>query len=799
MSAISSIGFTAGGIDVNQIVTDLMTAERAPETALSTKQAAIKLQSSTLASIKASLVSLQSRADALIASGLSTMSTSVSSAAASATIGGPATPGSLSFTIDSLAAASGVRTANSVATSSSVITTNASLAISSTASKLGINAMHVGSGTTAGPYTVTVTQATSGATASGTAPLAAGTVINGSNNVLDLQIDGVSRTVTLAAGTYTPAQLIGATQTAIDASGGGATASLASGGGFVLTTKHEGSSATLQVVGGSASTALQLAAGSTIGTDGTVQIGSNPSVTVTSAGNGNPVTVSTGVGSLDLQLGGGLRVGTATVAVVSTGDRSLSAVSDAINAANVGVTASAVNVANNAWLLQINSTTAGVANSLSLDSTAFSTAGGLLQTSAAQDAKITIGAGAGAYSVTSSTNSFANVLPGVTINAVSQSASPVTVTVGRNDSATADAVGALINAATALIASVKVDTAYNTSTNKASPLTSNTAVRSLSVQVRSAVTAIVGSGPMSLGGLAGITIKQDGTLNFDRTAFIAALDSNPAGVERLFGRGGTTNPAGASWAASTDNTVAGSYGVVVTTAATRATTGNVLVGGSPAGQTIGVRVGATTATYHALAGATATDIVAGLNAALANAGLKVNAEVSGGGVRLTAAGFGGAGSFESDLDVGGAGTWATNAGTDIAGTIDGQAAIGVGNRLSLLDAATSPARGLGIDVAEGLSGNVGPIEYAPGIAARLAALGTTLTSANGALTTSATTYDARSAEYDSQIAAFEVRMTAKELQYRKQWTAVQSALANLQNQGTWLASQVTGLPTVNGK
>ncbi|MCU1390324.1 MAG: flagellar hook-associated 2 domain protein, partial [Ilumatobacteraceae bacterium] len=793
MSAISSIGFTAGGIDVNQIVTDLMTAERAPESVMSTKQAAIKLQSSTLASLKASLVSLQSRASALISSGLSTMSTSVSSASASATIGGSATPGSLTFTIDSLAAASGMRTASTVATSSSVITTNASLAISSTASKLGITAMRVGPGTTAGQYTVTVTQATTGATATGTAPLAASTVIDGSNNVLDLQIDGVSRTVTLAAGTYTAAQLVGATQTAIDASGGGATASLASGGGLVLTTKHEGSSATLQVVGGTASTALQLAAGSTTGTDGALQIGSNPSVTVTSAGNGSPVTVSTGVGSLDLQLGGGLRVGSSTVAVVSTGDRSLSAVSAAINAANVGVTASAVNVANNAWLLQINSTAAGVANSLSLDSSAFSSAGGLLQTSAAQDAKITIGAGTGAYSVTSSTNSFTNVLPGVTINAASLSATPVTVTVGRNDSATADAVGALISAATTLIASVKVNTAYNTATNKASPLTTNTAVRSMADQIRSAVTAIVGSGPMSLGGLAGITIKQDGTLNFDRSAFIAALDSNPAGVERLFGRGGTTNPAGASWAAATDNTAAGSYGVVVTTAATRATTGDVLVGGSPAGQTIGVRIGATTATYHALAGATAADIVTGLNAALANAGLKVNAEVNGGGVRLTAAGFGGAGSFESNLDVGGAGTWATNAGTDVAGTIDGKAAIGVGNRLSLLDGATSPARGLGIDVAEGVSGNLGPIEYAPGIAARLVALGTTLTSANGALTTSATTYDARSAEYDNQIAAFEVRMTAKEAQYRKQWTTVQSALANLQNQGTWLASQVTGL------
>jgi flagellar hook-associated protein 2 len=305
---------------------------------------------------------------------------------------------------------------------------------------------------------------------------------------------------------------------------------------------------------------------------------------------------------------------------------------------------------------------------------------------------------------------------------------------------------------------------------------------------------MVAGGSMVLAGSAGITTKQDGTLAFDRTKFVAALATNPAGVERLFGRGGTTT-GGATWAASTDNTVAGSYAVQVTTAPTRATTGDVLAGGSAAGQTIGVRIGTTTATYQAAPGATATEIAGGLNQALAVAGLKVNAEVSGGAVRLTAVGFGGAGSFQSNLDVGGAGSWATSAGTDVAGTIDGKPAVGVGNRLSLLDGDTSRARGLGIDVAEGVSGTVGPVDYTPGIAARLVSLGTILTGTNGALTTSATTYDKRIAAFTKQIDAFELRMTAKEAQYRRQWTAVQSSLASLQNQGSWLASQIGSLPT----
>ena len=796
MSAISSIGFTAGGIDVNSIVTGLMAAERAPETAMTSRQAAVTLQSAALGRLRTSLLSLQSLAANLVTNGISKLSSTVSSSAATVSLSSTARAGSLTFTIDRLAAASGVRTAQAVGSNTAVITTATSLAVSSTAAKIGASTIQVGAGTTNGQYTVSVTQATAGAVQTGTAALAGSTVIDGTNNTLDLQIDGAARTLTLAAGTYTAAGLATAVQTALDSTGGGATATVDGTGRLAITTTHEGSTATLQVVGGSAATALQLAAGSSSGLDGSIRIGTNPPVAITSAGNGDTVAVSTGTGSLTLRLDGGARVGEATVAVVSTGDRSLASVAAAINGANVGVSAAAVKISDGAWLLQMNSTKSGVANTLSIDGSQFT--GGLVQTAAGQDAKITIGSGAGAYSVVSSTNAFSDVMPGVTINANALSATPTTVSVGRDSGATADAVGGLVAAATSLLADIAMQTSYNTTTKKASPLTGDAAVKRLADQVRAAVTAIVGTGSTSLAGNAGITLKKDGTLNFDRAKFIAALDADPAGIERLFARGGTS-VGGASWAAATDKTVAGSYGVVVTTAPTRATSGDVLVGGSAAGQTIGVRIGTTTASYQAAAGASPADIVAGLNAEMAKAGLKVNAELSGGGVRLTAVGFGAAGSFETNLDVSGAGSWTANTGTDVVGTIDGKTAIGVGNRLSLLDGDTSPARGLGVDIAEGVSGTIGPVDYAPGIAARLVALATVQTGTNGGLTTSASGYDARIKAFNDQIARFELRMTAKEAQYRRQWTAVQTSLSSLQSQGTWLASQIDGLPTVSSK
>ena len=793
MSSISSIGFTAGGIDVNSIVSGLMAAERAPQTALTSRQSAVSLQSAALGRLRSSLLSLQNLAANLVNGGINRLSSSVSSSAASVSLSSTAKAGSLAFTVDRLATASGMRTAQTVGSNTSVITTATSLAVSSTAGQIGASTIQVGAGTAIGRYTVSVTQATAGARQTGTAALAGTTVIDATNNTLDLQIDGVGRTLTIAANTYTAAGLAAAVQTALDSTGGGAKATIDAAGQLAITTTHEGSSATLQVIGGSAAMDLRLAAGSSSGLDGSVRIGTNPPVAITSAGNGDTIAVSTGSGSLTLRLDGGARVGDATVAVVSTGDRSLASVAAAINGANVGVSAAAVKVTDGEWLLQMSSAKTGVGNTISIDGAQFS--GGLVQTSAAQDAKITIGSGAGAYSVLSSTNSFTDVMPGVTITANAVSATPTTATVGRDSGASADAVGALVAAATSLLADIGMQTSYNTTTRKASPLSGNFVVKHLADQIRAAVTAVVGTD--SLAGNVGITLKKDGTLNFDRAKFIAAFDANPEAVERLFARGGT-GAGGASWAAATDNTVAGSYSIVVTTAPTRATSGDILIGGSPAGQTIGVQIGATTATYQAAPGASPADIVAGLNIELAKAGLKVNAEESGGGVRLTAVGFGATGSFSTNLDVGGAGSWAVNAGADVAGIIDGKLAVGIGNRLSLLDGATTPARGLGVDIAEGVSGTVGPVTYVPGVAARLVALATTLTATNGGLTTAAGGYDARIKAFNDQIARFEQRMVAKEAQYRRQWTAVQSSLSRLQSQGSWLESQINGLPKVGG-
>ncbi len=791
----NSISFTAAGIDVQSIVNGLIAVDRQPIDRLTTRQSAVKLQSDAVGRLRNNFESLKSMASGLVTNGISKFSSTLSSSSAvSVSLSSTAAAGSIGFTVDRLARAHGIRTAQTVASNTSVVTTAASLAVSTTSTKLGLGAASVGAGVANGKYTVTVTQATVGAVKSATTALAPSTVISGANDTIDLEIDGVARTLTLAAGAYSASSLVDAVQTAIDGTGGGATAALDGTGRLRLTTTHEGSAATVQVTGGSALVDLGMSVDATAiaGTDGKVQIGTNPVATVTSAGIGGTVAVSTGTGDLTFDVSGGLRAGSSTVAVVSTGDRSLSSVAAAINGANVGATASAVKVSDGNWLLQVNSKSTGVNGTVALDEGIFSGLGGMIQTSAAQDAQITIGSGPGAYSVTSGSNTFSEVMPGVSLSVLAESASQVNVSVGLNEGATADAVNSLVSSINSVLAELNLQTKYDPKTKRASPLSADAGIRRLAEEVRGAVTALVGTATTGLASTVGINVQRDGLLKFDRAVFTAALANDPAAVERVFARGGSSTN-GATFAGAADKTIAGSYSVEVTTAATRATTGDVLVGGSLLGQRVGVRVGSVTATYDAAPGASTADIVSGLNAAMSSAGLKVNAEESGGGVRLTAVGYGGAGAFEANLDVLGAGSWGTLTGTDVVGTIDGKTAIGVGQRLRLLDSDASPARGLELDVAEGQTGTLGPLVYSPGVAARLVNLVALTTSDGGSLNSSAKTYESRSTAYNEQIARYEDRLTVREAAYRRQWTQVQGLLNSMQNQQSWLTSQISSL------
>lgn len=782
------------GIDAASIVDQLMEIERFPLNALETRKTAAQTAADAIARITSSVRAYLGAAEKL--SGLSKFDRTSSTVSlpdlVSATTGPNATTGSLTFTVDRLARAQGLRTSNTVASDSVAITSDSLLAVAAGTNQLGVASVRAGTGLAAGTVELTVSQASTAASATGTSALAASTVIDGTNDSLDLTVNGVAHTITLAAGTYDQAGLAGAVQSALDTAGVAATASV-SGGSLVLATTREGSAADLQVTGGTALTPLGLSvdASAHVGTDGVFDVGGTLT-TVTSIEAGGSVAVDTGAGTLDVTLAGGMRVASRTVDIVDVGGGSLAEVTNAINGAKNGVSAAAVKVADGQWLLQLNATATGVDGQISIDSAVFGAVGGTVETSAAENAQITIGSGAGAYSIESAGNTFTNVVGGVTLTAKKASTDLVTVTVARDDDAIAKDVAGLVSAANDLLGIIKVQTRTDPAAGTKGALAGNATIRALADQIRSALADSV-SGLGYLPYEVGIERDRSGGITFDQDKFLETLRNDPDGVARMFSRGGTAT-GNVTFADASATTTSGTYDVVITTAATRAASATLFDGGAVANTRVGVRIGGVTATYDVVAGQTRDEIVDGLNAAIAAAGLDVVAVDDGTGLAIRADEYGSAGDFELNLDLLGAGTWDPITGTDVVGTIDGVAATGVGRRLSLPGTADSPAAGLAVDVATGVTGTLS-VDYVPGIAGRVAELAERLVRVDtGTLTTAKEAADGRVEGFNDQITRLEDRLITRELNLRRQWANLQTVLSQLQSQGSWLSGQLATLP-----
>jgi flagellar hook-associated protein 2 len=221
-------------------------------------------------------------------------------------------------------------------------------------------------------------------------------------------------------------------------------------------------------------------------------------------------------------------------AMVDLGDGSLSSVVTAINNAATGVRATAVKVGTDQYRLVLTSTTSGTGGAIELDPPdTFAAIGGMAEVTPALDAELQVGTGPGGFTVSSPTNTFTDVLPGVTLTAHSVSAEPVTVDVGTDHDAIADKVEKLVDAINDALGHIKTQSAYDAESNKAGVLTGDSTTRRLQQSLLSAVT---GGGTMAD---LGIELTRDGTVTFDKEKFHAAHQANPAGVaERFTATGG---------------------------------------------------------------------------------------------------------------------------------------------------------------------------------------------------------------------------------------------------------------------
>jgi flagellar hook-associated protein 2 len=235
---------------------------------------------------------------------------------------------------------------------------------------------------------------------------------------------------------------------------------------------------------------------------------------------------------------------TGTPVELTAASNSLDDIVTAVNASATGVTATKVSAGVDGdgvpqFRLQFTGKETGAANAFTvIEGTAAAGTDVLAQPGAAavrlaSDASVTLFAGTAAEQViTSKSNTFAELLPGVAVTVSAISATPATVTVSRNAEKTSDAAKGLIAAVNDALAFITARTVATSSVDAdgnaytaGGAFTGDRAVRDVTQKVLDAASApIDGISPSEYG----ISITKSGTMEFDAEKFAAALAKDPA-------------------------------------------------------------------------------------------------------------------------------------------------------------------------------------------------------------------------------------------------------------------------------
>ncbi|QNE48569.1 flagellar filament capping protein FliD [Glaciihabitans sp. INWT7] len=236
---------------------------------------------------------------------------------------------------------------------------------------------------------------------------------------------------------------------------------------------------------------------------------------------------------------------------ITPASSSLDDVASAINSSTAGVTAtkvaSGVDVGGNKlYRLQFSSKTTGADSAFTVyqgtaadvsagTATNVLTAPGSAVIKTAQDASVTLWKGTPAEQViTSASNTFTDLLPGVTVTASAVSADPVNIAVSRDDSKITAVAKGLVDAISSAFVLIAAQTAVTTTTDASGKTTTaagvfagDSNIRDIRQKTLDAASApIDGHSPSEYG----IVLTRDGTITFDADKFGAALAADPSTV-----------------------------------------------------------------------------------------------------------------------------------------------------------------------------------------------------------------------------------------------------------------------------
>ncbi|MBW8077136.1 MAG: flagellar filament capping protein FliD [Gallionella sp.] len=236
---------------------------------------------------------------------------------------------------------------------------------------------------------------------------------------------------------------------------------------------------------------------------------------------------------------------------IDSTNNTLSGIAAAINAANMGVTATIINDGSTTapYHIALTSNSTGASNSLQIttaggDGTintllAYNPAGtmNMTQTVAAQNANFTLNS----IPISSASNTVANAIQGVSLTLGSVTTSPVTLKVGPNTQGVTSDITSFTSAYNALWNQLKTLSAYGSSPTSggattAGDLPGNSTIRTMMSQMQSVLdtaTTPASGGSLSYLAQIGVAMKTDGTLSVDSAMLNTALTNKFSDVGNL--------------------------------------------------------------------------------------------------------------------------------------------------------------------------------------------------------------------------------------------------------------------------
>ncbi|MCG8613603.1 MAG: flagellar filament capping protein FliD [Pseudomonadales bacterium] len=536
-------------------------------------------------------------------------------------------------------------------------------------------------------------------------------------------------------------------------------------------------------------------------------------------------TTTLGTGTLTLQ------AGTASVNITVDGtNNTLEGLAASINAeSSIDVTASVINNGSG-FQLVINSNQTGVDNALTLtvndsdgnhlDTSGLSqlafngSANNLTESVIAQDATFDFNG----IPITRSSNTIDDLLTGTTFELSGTNAgSPATIKIEEDSEKVADRVEEFIEKFNELKTLVTELTEYNTNDPSASGiLLGDSTVRLISSQTRNLLSGVIpgleNANVRSLVDVGVSTNKDTGEILFDRSTFIDALKDHTDDVVALFSDQGRTSDSQVDFVSKTFDSQPGSYAVNITQLATHgAFSGTVDVSAGVTidanNDTFRISVDGTESSDIVLtAGAyTSADLVTEIQAQidadtnLKNAGAQIVVGLDGSNqLTFTSTSFGSASKVDftsvsaNSLAQLGIDAIAGTDGLDVAGTINGQTATGVGQQLSL-NKEGDDANGISLSITGGTTGNRGTVTVIKGVADRFVDLFTGMIGVEGSLTSRTDGLSAQLLEIDKERSSLDLRVESLRERLVKQFTSADIRINRLNSTMDFISAQLASL------